>query len=123
MVLDASAIVALFRSEPTAASVESAIQQVSSPLFMSSVTLTEVALAGLKIGTPATKTAAEIEALSVEIVSVDESMAIASAEARHRFPISFGDSFVYALAKARNLPILTLDAEFAKTDAALIPLI
>lgn len=49
-------------------------------------------------------------------VPTDESLAIETVEARHRF----GDAFVYA--KARGLPILTLDAEFAKTDAALVPL-
>jgi len=123
MILDASPIVAVLKWESNGPSVEATIEEASSPLLMSSVTLTEIALAALKGGIALATARKLLEDLQVEIVSVDESQAILSAEARHRFPISFGDGFVYALAKVRDLPILTLDAEFAKTDATLVPLI
>ena len=61
--------------------------------------------------------------MDIEIVPVDATLAVAASVARVTYPIRFGDGFVYALAKARDLPILTLDAEFAKTDAKLVPLI
>ena len=122
MVVDASALVAVFKVESKATQVEEAIRKAPT-LAMASVTLTEVLLAGLKIGLSSADTTALVRAFGIEIIPVNESFAIASAEARHRYPIRFGDAFVYALAKARNLPILTLDAEFAKTDAALVPLI
>lgn len=121
MIVDASALVALFKREPKASAIRAALGQ-GSALFMASVTLTEVALIGLKEGRSTTLTAEWVAELGIEIVPVDESLAVAAAEARHRFPIRFGDAFVYALAKARGLPVLTLDAEFRKTDAALVPL-
>lgn len=121
MVVDASALVAVFKVEPTATQVENAIRKAQS-LVMASVTLTEVLLAGLKAGIANPDTLALVRGFDIQIVPVDEALAVVSAEARHRFPIRFGDAFVYALAKARSLPILTLDAEFAKTDATLVPL-
>lgn len=121
MVVDASAVVALFKEESTASLVEAILNQ-AGELFMPTVTLTEVALAGLEAGKSAATTAIKVRALGIEIVSVDEALAVASAEARRKYPIPFGDAFVYALSKARNLPVFTLDAEFAKTDAALVPL-
>lgn len=122
MILDASPIVAVLKLEPTTPAVEAAIKAATSPLLISAVTVTEIILAALKIGMSATQTRVRLEMLGVEIVSVDEAQAITSAEARHRYPISFGDGFVYALAKTRNLPILTLDAEFSRTDAEIVPL-
>ena len=121
MIVDASAVVSLLKREATAPFVQSALED-APLLLMPSVTLTEVALAGLKNGRAATVIVGWIAELGIEIVPVDEELASAAAEARHRFPIRFGDAFVYALAKARTLPVLTLDAEFAKTDVALVPL-
>lgn len=121
MVVDASALVAVFKTEPMASQVEEAIRK-APLLVMASVTLTEMLLAGLKAGTSNADTLVLVRRFDIEIVPVDESLAIQAAEARHRYPIRFGDAFVYALAKKRSLPILTLDAEFAKTDAALVPL-
>ncbi|RYG45808.1 PIN domain-containing protein [bacterium] len=56
---------------------------------------------------------------AIEIVPVDLSQAWLAAEARSRFPINFGDCFVYALAMVRDEEILTMDSEFSKTDARL----
>ncbi len=113
MVVDASALVAVFKREPRAPAIRTALAG-ASVLFMSSVTLTEILLIALKDG--------RVAELDIEIVPVDETLAVVAAEARHRFPIRFGDGFVYALARARGLPVLTLDAEFRKTDAQMVPL-
>ena len=93
-------------------------------LVMSSVTLAECCIvlerrAGLSAGESRTR----IEALTIEIAPLNGAAAVIAADARLRFPIRFGEAFIYALAKERSLPILTLDAEFAKTDAALVPLL
>ena len=121
MVVDASAMVAVFKAESKGPAIRTVLEE-ATELVMASVTLTEVALAGLKIGVSALASAARVRAFGIAIIPVTEAQAINAAEARHRFPIRFGDAFVYALAKEREMPILTLDAEFAKTDAALVPL-
>ena len=121
MIVDASAVVAIFKTEPKANQIEEVLENAST-LIMASVTLTETVLAGLKIGVSAADLAGRIRAFGIEVVPVDESLTLGAAEARHRYPIRFGDGFVYGLAKARRLLILTLDTEFAKTDADLAPL-
>lgn len=120
--MDASALLAVFLSEPHAPAVKAAIASAGT-MLMSSVTLTECCLVLIRrAGFTATRARQEIEALRIEVVQVGTDQAVVAAEARHRYSIRFGDAFVYALAKERNLPILTLDAEFAKTDADLVPL-
>ena len=121
MVVDASALVSLLKGEPSAPSVRRVIEG-ASRLIMSSVTLTEVLLIALKERRSSSVTQRWVAELQIEIVPVDETLAAMAAEARHRFPIRFGDGFVYALAKEHGLPVLTLDAEFAKTDVDLVPL-
>ena len=120
MVVDASAVVSMLKGEITAPLIRGALTN-AAELAMASVTLTEVALIALKLGKSADESAAYIVELGIEIVPVDEALAVEAAEARHRFPIRFGDAFVYALSKARDLPVLTLDAEFRKTDVLLVP--
>lgn len=117
--MDACAAVAYFKNEPTASAIERALMA-SDALLMSSVTLTECGLV-LSRGGAMTPVEAreEIEAARIQIIPVDTSQAVVAAEARRRYPIRFDDAFVYALAKERGLPVLTLDAEFMKTDAAL----
>lgn len=122
MIVDACAAVAYFKNEPTATSIERAMMA-SDSLLMSSVTLTECCLVLSREGamTPA-KARTLIEAARIEIVPPDAAQAVIAAEARRRYPIRFGDAFVYALAQARSLPVLTLDTEFRKTDAMLVGL-
>ena len=42
----------------------------------------------------------------------------AAVEAHRRFPLNFGDCFAYAHASLTGDPLLTLDADFFKTDLA-----
>ena len=122
MIVDACAAVAYFKNENTADSIEATLAK-SDTLLMSSVTLTECCLVLSREGVMTPPQArAEIESARIQIVPVDSAQAVVAAEARRKYPIRFGDAFVYALAKERNLPVLTLDAEFAKTDVSLAPL-
>lgn len=115
-------MVAVFLLEPRAEDIKRLLRQAET-LVMSSVTLAECCIVlGRRAGMSADESRKKIEALSVEIVALDGDAAVVAAAARLRFPIRFGDGFVYALAKERGLPILTLDVEFGKTDADLVPL-
>ena len=121
MILDASPIIAYYRSEATALAIERLLTE-TSPLAMSVVNLVEVMIV-LQRDAPAVapRVPAELAAFDVELVSPDLATALLAAEARGRFSINFGDTFCYALAKIRGEPILTLDADFTRTDAALVP--
>jgi ribonuclease VapC len=56
----------------------------------------------------------------LEYVAPNEEDTIVAADARFDFPINFGDCFCYALAKREDAPILTLDEDFRRTEAALL---
>ena len=90
---------------------------------MSTVNAAEVLmfLSRSKIAVPA-EGLKRLRTLRLDLVPPDIAMLLLVAESRERFTISFGDRFCYALARALDEPILTLDADFARTDAALVPL-
>ena len=95
--------------------------QGGSELRMSTVNLTELLIIANHTGKAG---AAEVEELllqaGVSFWAPDETVSRMAASARARFPINFGDCFCYALAIREDDEILTLDAEFAKTDAKLV---
>jgi ribonuclease VapC len=121
MIVDASAFVAIFLGEPSATKLTSIL--VGAPRLVSStVTLVECAIVlGRRAGFAVTHTYEQLEALGIEFEAPSVAQSLVAADARLRYPLRFGDSFVYALAKEHNLPILTLDAEFTRTDAVLVP--
>jgi ribonuclease VapC len=60
---------------------------------------------------------------NIEIVQLDETLIFAAGEAnrrygkgRHPAALNFGDTFAYALASVRNLPLLFKGNDFARTD-------
>ena len=65
-----------------------------------------------------------LTAAGIEIVPVDASMIQHAVDARyfygrgsgHKAKLNFGDCFSYALAKARNLPLLYKGDDFIHTD-------
>jgi len=65
-----------------------------------------------------------LRALRIELVAVDEPQARLAVVARlrfgkgfgHRKGLNYGDSFTYALAKTRGLPLLFVGDDFAHTD-------
>ena len=56
----------------------------------------------------------------IRFVAPDESQAQLAAKARLRFPLNLGDCFAYALARAEQCPILTLDQDFRALDIPVI---
>lgn len=121
MILDANPVLSYLFGEPLGSQMHSHIENAAS-LAMSTVTFAEVAMGLEKRGMDPRRARTYLDELGCEFVPPEVETAWEAARARHRYPINFGDAFVYALAKERSLPILTLDAEFAKTDADLVPL-
>lgn len=62
----------------------------------------------------------EIDRTPIQIVSPDAADAEVVALARIQFPINLGDCFAYALARRQDLPLMTLDTDFRKTDLRIV---
>jgi ribonuclease VapC len=61
-----------------------------------------------------------IETSSIRLVPPTERHAEVAAVARVRYPLSLGDCFAYALAKAEDRRLLTLDRDFRRTDLRVV---
>jgi ribonuclease VapC len=61
-----------------------------------------------------------IRASSIRLVAPTPEQAELAASARLRYPLNLGDCFAYALAKAEECPLLTLDRDFRKTDVPVV---
>jgi ribonuclease VapC len=120
MVIDSSAILAIYFHEPTA---EWSMAQLSGAkrILMSTVNLAEV-LMRFRDKDPANADAFERRLLDerFEFIAPDIEQTRIAARVRDLYPINFGDCFAYALAKSTVLPLLTLDADFKKTDFTII---
>lgn len=64
-----------------------------------------------------------LDDFGIEVVDVTVELAFAAGEAHRRYgrknhaaSLNFGDCFAYALAKSRDLPLLFVGGDFAKTD-------
>lgn len=61
-----------------------------------------------------------LDEFALDVALVDRAVASEAAHARLQYPINLGYCFAYALAKARSLPLLSLDSDFNKTDIRLV---
>jgi ribonuclease VapC len=128
IVVDSSALVAVYLQEPMA-------PRLSDQILAEDVCLLSVAnyvetgqvLAQRKLGDPRRTLRdfhAFLEAMNVTLVPLDEAQARVALEARIRFGRGFGhpaklnysDCFAYALAKTRGLPLLFVGDDFTHTD-------
>ncbi len=121
MVIDTSALLALFFGEPQGRWVLERIRENLGDLHMSTVNLAETLIL-VEDRNPAALETVERRLLSgiIRMVPPDAEHARQAARARNRFPINLGDCFAYALAAQRGSPLLTLDRGFRKTDLELI---
>ncbi len=120
MVVDTSALLAVLFGEPRATQLAQILSTANHPI-MSAVNYTECLIRVLDHAPDAAKTLERTLAeFDLEVVPVDRVLASAAALARLRYPINLGDCFAYSLAKARGLPMLTLDSDFKKTDIELV---
>jgi ribonuclease VapC len=124
MVIDTSAIVAIFLHEPEAPDFEESIAHATTRL-MSAVTRVELSfvLEGRTRGPGAAEIARFLADTHIEVAAVTPQQADMAIDAfrrfgkgRHRARLNIGDCFAYALAKATGLPLLFKGGDFALTD-------
>ncbi len=121
---DSSALVALAAEEPEAADIRRAIEE-SGPALVSAATAVELFIVAMGRGADVyARAQALLQEPSVVIVPFDTEQAELAANAYARFgkgrghsaQLNFGDTFAYALAVSRGLPLLFKGNDFARTD-------
>ena len=124
MIVDSSALLAVFRKEPEARRISDAILS-SGGCWISSGNLLESAM--VAEGRQGDAAAAEfddlIAELEIEVLPFTAEQAMLAREAFRRFGkgrdparLNFGDCMAYALAKDRGEPLLFKGDDFSKTD-------
>lgn len=124
MVIDTSALAAIFFHEPERDAFRDAIVAASSRLI-SAATLLEAGMVieGRRGGGAGREFDLFIVRAQIKIVPIDADLADLARSAwrrygkgRHPAGLNFGDCFSYALAKATGEPLLAKGIDFAKTD-------
>jgi ribonuclease VapC len=127
MVIDSSAIAAIFFAEPERDGFLAQIEQAESRLI-SAVTVVEV---GIVLETRLGDTGAReldlfLQAFHLEIVPVDAKLSEAARSAwrqfgkgRHPAALNLGDCFAYALAHVTGEPLLAKGGDFSRTNIPL----
>lgn len=124
MVIDTSALIAIFFDEPEAERFASLMDATATRL-VSAVSWVETSIVvRQRLGDEAeARVIRELEAAGLEIVGVEARHAELAREAfriygrgRHAAALNFGDCFSYALARARDLPLLFKGEDFSRTD-------
>ncbi len=121
MVVDTSALLAIFFAEPFGDWVADRLAEHAGELCMSTVNLTET-LIRVRDRQPHLFETIEGELLNsgIRFVPPDIRQARIAAEARLRYPLNLGDCFAYALAVVEDLPILALDGDFRSADRPVV---
>jgi ribonuclease VapC len=128
MVIDTSALAAIFFHEPERESFRNAILGATSRLISAATVLETGMVIESRRGGAAGR---EFDLFTVranfQIVAVDAEQAELARSAwrrygkgRHPAALNFGDCFVYALAKASGESILSKGTDFAKTDVVVL---
>jgi ribonuclease VapC len=125
IVVDSSAIIAILKQEPDAASFARVFVGGTS-LLMSAGTFLECGLVvRSRLGDQGMKELIAMAAhIRLEVVPVDEKQALIGIEAFRRYGrgsghpanLNFGDCFAYALAMTRSVPLLFKGDDFVHTD-------
>jgi ribonuclease VapC len=122
IVVDTSALIAIFQREPDGEAFLQTIVKTEKPLVAAPTRLEAYVVIHRRFGAA---TAADFEALvsdlNLTVVAFDEHLLANAREAYQRYSqgrhgLNFGDCFAYALAKARDLPLLFKGEDFAATD-------
>ena len=120
-VLDSFALIAYFRDEPGAETMEGLLISAGksagkkdSPLLMTDVNYAEVKYSIVKKdGAAAWAEAAKVlEGLPIDFHSTTRALADTAADFKARFKLSLADAFAAALAKERRAELVTGDLEF-----------
>ena len=113
MVIDTSAILAVFFKEPHCEWVMTQMDLYVRELRMSTVNLTET-LVHLQDRQPQLFSILEEKLIysGIRFVAPSVEQAKIATQARMKFPLNLGDCFAYALAIEEGCPIVTLDKDF-----------
>lgn len=114
-VLDASAVIALFRKEPGWENVLSRMHNAA----ISTVNMSEAIQKMVEKGTPTEKAIYFLRKLPVARIVFDEDLAIVTASLRsptRQKGVSFGDRACLALALIRNCPAVTSDSKWKELN-------
>ena len=129
MVADTSALIAVAAKEPGYLELYHTMQT-GGPVLISAATLLELYIVAMGKGPDVLRRAQELLAeLSIVIVPFDETQAETARIAHERYgkgrghpaQLNFGDTFAYALASVRGLPLLYKGEDFARTDITTAP--
>jgi ribonuclease VapC len=124
MIVDASALLAILLNEPDGPEFRTAIAD-AGEASISPVNCLEVSMRLDRIwgDAAADKLDGLIDAFAISIEPVDRAQLTLAQSAfrrfgkgRHKAGLNMGDCFAYALAKARNEPLLFKGSDFAQTD-------
>ena len=124
MVADTSELIAVAAKEPGYLELYHTMQT-GGPVLISAATLLELYIVAMGKGPAVLRRAQELLAeLSIVIVPFDETQAEIARIAHERYgkgrghpaQLNFGDTFAYALASSRGLPLLYKGGDFARTD-------
>jgi predicted nucleic acid-binding protein len=123
-VLDSFALIAYFRDEPGAETMEHLLVSAGkkdSPLLMTDVNYAEVKYSIVKKdGTEAWAEAAKIlQGLPIDFQSTNRALADTAADFKARFKLSLADAFAAALAKETRAELVTGDSEFKPLEKEL----
>jgi ribonuclease VapC len=126
MVIDSSALLAIFLEEPDASVYVSAIVNDRRRLI-SAATLAEASIVAIRRREPDPIVALDTltTRLRLVVIPVDHEQALLARDGfrrfgkgRHPAGLNFGDCFAYALAKQRGEPLLFKGNDFSQTDVA-----
>jgi ribonuclease VapC len=125
MVVDTSAIIAIFNEEADYQKIASALSSPSTLCYISAASVLEAYIVTLnRKGVEAWSDIERlIEGAEIQTVSITEDVLSHAMEAyrrygkgRHPAKLNFGDCFSYGLAKVMNEPLLFVGGDFTKTD-------
>ena len=126
IVSDTSSLMALVMDEPEAPDVRHAIEE-AGQMLISAATLVEFYIVAMGKGDDVyARAQALIRELPISIVPFDAEQGEIARRAYEQYgkgrghpaQLNFGDTFSYALAAARGLPLLFKGNDFARTDVA-----
>jgi len=120
-VLDSFALIAYFRDEPGAETMEALLVSAGkkdSPLLMTDVNYAEVKYSIVKKdGAAAWAEAAKVlQGLPIDFHSTTRALADTAADFKARFKLSLADAFAAALAKERRAELVTSDLDFKPVE-------
>ncbi len=121
MVVDTSALIAVFFNEAHGPWALDRLQENRGDLCMSTVNYAE-ALILIRDRQPrlVDEIREKILHSGIRLIAPTAEQAEIAAAARLRYPLNLGDCFAYALAKLEDRPLLTLDKDFRRTDIRVV---